>query len=475
MATQQITINNLTQTIEAIQVSNALCHNVLPTKTSSLITAPLWQSTSINQLLDSTPFTGSASQEVSDWIDDSSNKCDQVQLDDAQRLSVVIDLLKGNAKLWLINTWMDDETRLKHLTKGLNAAAQLHMDLKSPATSEEFFQALIMYDKWQEEEKNQVRATLSFDNRRHIATTTTQQPFIQQEPYSSIPQQQYNSPQQQYNNSSQQPRHQQHYTTHASHQPQHNNRGVCDGHTSFPQSHPSLIIIGTIVNGTLIYAMLDTGATTSLISQTELDLITHPPIQQIQTTAVLGDGKTKIIVSGAVELTITINDIATIITALIVDSLGANLILGMDWCKSNNVNVNIGSVDVRLAECITLLPHHEHIVKMYVPISSANLVSFLPDIKKCSKLNVQVSDAFVEIKDFLFYVCIYNPNKNIYKLASTIKLGSVYYQSNDEMMYSILNPYKQSSMTEHSTHLNSIQTNEQQESSKSSLLENTLR
>ncbi|CAF4482234.1 unnamed protein product, partial [Rotaria socialis] len=578
MATQQFTINNLTQTIEAIQVSNALCHNVLPTKTSSLTTAPLWQSTSsvimnmesslkeqavkqlhskrINQLLDSTPFTGSASQEVSDWINNFSNKCDQVQLDDAQRLSVVIDLLKGNDTLWYdtykdtihdwvtlknklttyfklvtgtdhfqleqklynrrrqtnelaidychnvlrlcskVNKYMDDETRLKHLTKGLNAAAQLHMDLKSPATLEEFLQALIKYDKWQEEEKNQVRATISFDNRRHIATTTTQQPFIQQQPYSSIPQQQYNSPQHQYNNSSQQPRHQQHYTTYASHQPQHNNRGVCDGHTSFPQSHPSLIIIGTIVNGTLIHAMLDTGATTSLISQTELDLITHPPIQQIQTTAVLGDGKTKIIVSGAVELTITINDIATIITALIVDSLGANLILGMDWCKSNNVNVNIGkkqveinhpkygititpflnsgSADVRLAECITLLPHHEHIVKIYVPISSANLVSFLPDIKKCAKLNVQVSDAFVEIKDFSFYVCIYNPNKNIYKLASTKKIGSIHYQSNDEMMYSILNTDKQSSMTEQSTQLNSIQTNEQQESLKLSLLENTL-
>ena len=36
--------------------------------------------------------------------------------------------------------------------------------------------------------------------------------------------------------------------------------------------------------------MLDTGATTSLISQSELNHITHPPIQQIHTTATLGDG-----------------------------------------------------------------------------------------------------------------------------------------------------------------------------------------
>ncbi|CAF1481203.1 unnamed protein product [Rotaria sp. Silwood1] len=306
MATQQITINNLTQAIEAIQVSNVLYHNILPTKPSlSLTTATLSQSTSpvimniesslkeqaakqlqskrINQLLDSTPFTGSASQEVSDWIDDFTNKCDQVQLDDAQRLSVVIDLLKGNAKLWYdthkdtindwvtlknklmtyfqlvtgtdhfqleqklynrrrqtnelaidychnvlklcskVNKYMDDETRLRHLTKGLNAAAQIHMDLKSPATAEEFLQALIKYDKWQEEGKIQVRATTSFDNRRNIAIRTTQQSLMQQEPYSPISQhQQYNnSSQQQYNNASQQQQ-QHHYTTHGSHQPQHN-------------------------------------------------------------------------------------------------------------------------------------------------------------------------------------------------------------------------------------------------------------
>ncbi|CAM4935648.1 unnamed protein product [Rotaria socialis] len=136
MATQQITINNLTQTIEAIQVSNALCHNVLPTKTSSLITAPLWQSTSINQLLDSTPFTGSASQEVSDWIDDSSNKCDQVQLDDAQRLSVVIDLLKGNAKLWYdtckdtIHDWVTLKNKLTTYFKLVTGTDHFQLERK---------------------------------------------------------------------------------------------------------------------------------------------------------------------------------------------------------------------------------------------------------------------------------------------------------------------------------------------------------
>jgi hypothetical protein len=287
MTTQQITINNLSQAVETIQGTNIICQNMLSKQPSSLsttapspqLTLPLvmnaasslkeqaakqLQSKRINQLLDSTPFTGSSSQEVSDWIDDFSNKCDQVQLDDDQRLSVAIDLLKGNAKLWYdthkdtIDSWialenkltayfqlvtgtdqfqleqklysrrrqtselaidychnvlklcskvnknMDDETRLKHLTKGLNATTQLHMDLKSPGTTEEFLQALIKHDKWQEEEKIQQRSTTSFDHRKNT------------------PQQQYRySPQQQYNYSPQQ--HQPHYPTHGSPQTRHNN------------------------------------------------------------------------------------------------------------------------------------------------------------------------------------------------------------------------------------------------------------
>ncbi|CAF4367307.1 unnamed protein product, partial [Didymodactylos carnosus] len=243
--------------------------------------------------------------------------------------------------------------------------------------------------------------------------------------------------------------------------------------------------------------MVDTGATTSFISQAELDNIMHPPIQPIQTTATLGDGRTNIMVNGTVELSVTINDITTVITALIVASLGAKLVLGTDWCNSNNVNVNIGknqveinhpqygttttpfldvgSVDVRLAECVVLLPHHEHIVKMQVPISSATLASFSPDFKKCAKLNIQLPDAFVEIKDFSFYMCIYNPHKHVHTVAKNTKLGSIHYQSNDEMMYNILNSAIQPSTTEQSVHLHSIQTNEQEESTSNlSSLDNVL-
>ncbi|CAF2612253.1 unnamed protein product [Rotaria sp. Silwood2] len=230
---------------------------------------------------------------------------------------------------------------------------------------------------------------------------------------------------------------------------------VRDGRISFSKSQPSLITISTLVNG-----------------------------------------QTKIMVNSVVKLNVTINHITTIITALVAESLGANLILGMDWCNSNYVNVNIGkkqveinhpqhgttttpflevgSVEVKLAECITLLPYHEHIVKTHVPISSVTLVSFTSDSKKCTKLNVQVPDALVEIKDFSFYMCVYNSNKYVHIMAANTQLGSIRYQSNDEMMYNILNSPNPSSMTEQSVLLNSIQTNEQHESPNTSSLDDVL-
>ncbi|CAF4729147.1 unnamed protein product, partial [Rotaria sp. Silwood2] len=64
---------------------------------------------------------------------------------------------------------------------------------------------------------------------------------------------------------------------------------VRDGRISFSKSQPSLITISTLVNG-----------------------------------------QTKIMVNSVVKLNVTINHITTIITALVAESLGANLILGMD-------------------------------------------------------------------------------------------------------------------------------------------------
>jgi hypothetical protein len=77
---------------------------------------------------------------------------------------------------------MDEATGIKHLTKGLNATAQLHMNLKSPETTETFLEALIKYDKWHEEDYK--RTTTHFKHTQHTTSNDMQQTnSYQEEPY----------------------------------------------------------------------------------------------------------------------------------------------------------------------------------------------------------------------------------------------------------------------------------------------------
>ena len=236
---------------------------------------------------------------------------------------------------------------------------------------------------------------------------------------------------------------------------------MCDGHTPYTQQHPSLIIINIFANGQPMQAMIDTDATTSFISQSALKRIPNIRYISTRTVATLGDGKTRILVNGTVELDITTNIIKTPILFLVVEALGTEIILGLDWCNLNNVNVNVGqrqlemtnteckmisipflengSIDACVAEDVELIPHHEHIVKMQAPISNAMIVSFSSDCKACSKLNIEVPDALVEIKDFSFYMVVYNRSRNVHRLMQNTKLGVVQYQSQDEVVYSVEN------------------------------------
>jgi hypothetical protein len=48
----------------------------------------------------STPFSGSRTQYVVDWLYEFNRKCDDIKLDDTQRLSVTCGLMASDAKLW---------------------------------------------------------------------------------------------------------------------------------------------------------------------------------------------------------------------------------------------------------------------------------------------------------------------------------------------------------------------------------------
>ena len=105
---------------------------------------------------------------------------------------------------------------------------------------------------------------------------------------------------------------------------------MCDGRTPFFLSHPSLITIEVTVNQIRMMALLDTGATTSLISSSMVNQVKHSKIHSTKAHATLGDGSTMIEIIGVTTLCITVKQVTTILHTLVVESLGAPLILGMD-------------------------------------------------------------------------------------------------------------------------------------------------
>ena len=167
------------------------------------------QAKRVAQLLESRSFTGSTNEDITDWLTEFDRKRNYVQLDNAQRLSVARGLLKGTAKMWSdtyeesitdwqtfkskitshfilvtgkdqfaleqqlysrkkqinedaityyhamiklcskVNPDMDEEKRIKHLTEGLGADAQLHIEQMRPKTADDLLQYLIKFEQLQ--------------------------------------------------------------------------------------------------------------------------------------------------------------------------------------------------------------------------------------------------------------------------------------------------------------------------------------
>ena len=196
--------------------------------------------------------------------------------------------------------------------------------------------------------------------------------------------------------------------------------------------------------------MVDTGATHSLISLSTLSTFSHPPIQPTSTTtAVLGDPSTTITVRGFVRLCIYMNHIPTYASVFVVDSLGVDFILGMDWCFHNNVLLCLPeqkllvrhpfygtttvqfldsvSVPIRLAQSIQLLPHHEHLVRLVAPLSSAFCVRYTPDDVFCRRKNIYLPHALLKVNRFQSHTMIHNCASTPCTLRKGTVLGALHF------------------------------------------------
>ena len=204
---------------------------------------------------------------------------------------------------------------------------------------------------------------------------------------------------------------------------------VRDGCSSFRNAKPSLIIIAVTTNTSSAHAMIDTGATHTSITRSLLETLLHLPTQTTYTTTViLGDVHTTISLYGMVLLCIYINHIPTHASVFVIESLGADLILGMDWCRTYNIILRILdqelllhhlqcgqttvhfqdtiSISIRLAQSIQLASYHEHLVPLSTPLSSANQFSYTSHTNLCKQTNIFIPDAIlcVDVFELYFYL-----------------------------------------------------------------------
>ena len=96
------------------------------------------RSKQLTHLFESTPFFGTAVQDVVDWLDEFNRKCDDIQLDETQRLSIARGLMKDDAKLW-VNTLKNVLVDWTTFQKKLVSYFQLAAGLDSFSFSEQLF------------------------------------------------------------------------------------------------------------------------------------------------------------------------------------------------------------------------------------------------------------------------------------------------------------------------------------------------
>ena len=111
---------------------------------------------------------------------------------------------------------------------------------------------------------------------------------------------------------------------------------------SSPVHRSSLIFLSTSVNDKPMKILIDTGATTTFISEISLFRISPPlHLQPNQSSFVLADGIAPFETIGMVDLSILFADQPTPIRAYVVPNLCADLIIGMDYIHRYYLNINI--------------------------------------------------------------------------------------------------------------------------------------
>ncbi|CAF5174031.1 unnamed protein product, partial [Rotaria magnacalcarata] len=196
------------------------------------------------------------------------------------------------------------------------------------------------------------------------------------------------------------------------------------------KSNPSLIFINTLVNGSRLRAMIDTGATHSFITQRALSTLYHSVVPSCDCIAQLGD-------------------VFTPLNALVVRTMNTDFILGSDWCTKNAAKIDYekNQVSIRSSRGRTFIPYHKSIeclsldvksinvihippresytVQAKVELSSADTVYFSPVDAIQSKKSIVMSPSLLHISNYTTYLEVYNPHDYTYTLPMNTLLGRI--------------------------------------------------
>ncbi|CAF1457107.1 unnamed protein product, partial [Didymodactylos carnosus] len=215
----------------------------------------------------------------------------------------------------------------------------------------------------------------------------------------------------------------------------------------------SLIFLNTRIHGRNVRAMVDTGATTSIITRSTLNTLPHGQIHGHAGNITLGDGKTTLRRYGWVDLMVKINGMKTHVRAMIVDALAANFILGMDWLTYYDVHILPGDqqlklhhrrwltiasfdtdtpIDARVDKEYQILPGSECVITLKITMAPAqNLYFQAINGQLQNQRRITLQDGLVTVDNSTLKVQVLNSSKSSVTLQKNVKLGTLSHLSFD--------------------------------------------
>ena len=195
--------------------------------------------------------------------------------------------------------------------------------------------------------------------------------------------------------------------------------------------------------------LIDTGASSSFISEQSLQRIPHVLIQPRRSFAfTLADGVAPFHTTGIVKLTIEFASINTFIQAHVVQQLCSDLIIGMDYINKYNLNVDVkyqqvsiehqqqyftlpishqsptSTTSLLLPQSMSIPPDTSRNVRFNLPSSTLSSI-FIPDVNFENKHSLMVSHQFLTPNPNVLNLLITNITSHPQIISQNTRIGNL--------------------------------------------------